>query len=358
MSASRSLLALAAALLLGPAAGSAKVPVSDLARRLEWVGTVVSEPGWSVWCASPIRDDAGRVHLFVSRWPSQGVVPGWYTHGEIARYVADRPEGPYRLAETVLRGTGKPGDWNAFAPHNPEVRRVGSRYAMAHIANPNPKQGWPRNQSTGLLLADRPEGPWRPAVGNGQVLSGSPDPAHFTHGVQVVNPSLLQVGNRHHLYFKAGSHRRGEVLFGLATSDRLEGPYVMAPAPISPAGVIIEDACAFLWRGKVRLLTTDNHGSITGLGGAGVLWTSEDGGLTFPRELAELGFHTLPTYLPGLSDMPVRMVYGNQRKLERPKLLLDAQGEPEFLFATSGCALDGRPHTSIHLLRVARQPVR
>lgn len=347
-----------AALFPAPAALAAKVPVSDLARRLEWVGTVVGEPGWSFWCASPVRDDAGRVHLFVSRWPSQGVVPGWYTHGEIARYVADRPEGPYRFAETVVRGTGKPGEWNAFAPHNPEAGRFGARYALAYIANPNPRQGWPRNQTTGLLLADRPEGPWRPAAGNGQVLAPSADPSHFTHGFQVVNPSLLQVGGRFHLYFKTGSPRRGEVRFGLATADRLEGPYAMNPEPISPAGVTIEDGCAFVWRGKVRLLTTDNHGSVTGVAGAGVLWTSEDGGLTFPARLAELGFHTLPDYLPGLADMPVRKLYGKQMKLERPKLLLDQRGEPEFLFAPSGCALDGRPHTSIHLLRVARAPVR
>jgi len=354
----RVLLLVVASFLAGPHAAASEVPVSDLARRLEWVGTVVSEPGWSVWCASPIRDDTGRIHLFVSRWPSKGVQPGWHTHGEIARYVADRPEGPYSFAETVVRGTGRTGDWNAFAPHNPEVRRFGARYALAYIANANPKQGWPRNQSVGLLIADRLEGPWKPASGNGQALASSADPAHFSHGFQVVNPSLLAVGRRFHLYFKAGSPKAGEARFGLATADRLEGPYVMSPDPISPASVTVEDACAFLWHGKIRLLTTDNHGSITGVSGAGVLWTSEDGGLTFPRERAELGFHTLPTYLPQLASMPSRMVYGSQRKLERPKLLLDAQGEPEFLFATSGCALDGRPHTSVHLLRVARSPVR
>lgn len=353
---------LAVALLLGGLARAAdpspRVPLSDLARRLEWVGTILAEPDWSVWCASPIRADDGRIHLFVSRWRSPGVVPGWYTHGEIARYVADRPEGPYRFAETVVRGTGKAGEWNAFAPHNPEIRRIGGRYALAYIANANPRSGWPRNQSTGLLLAERLEGPWTPAPPDGCVLRSSPDPAHFTHGMQVVNPSLLEVAGKFHLYFKSGSARPGEVLFGLATADRLEGPYAMAAEPISPGGVIIEDAYAFSWRGKVRLLTTDNKGSITGVVGAGVLWTSEDGGRTFPREKAELGFHTLPTYLPGLSIPPARRVYGPYAKLERPKLLLDAEGQPQFLFAPSGLALDGRPHISVHLLRVAPKPVR
>lgn len=340
------------------AAPAPGVPLSDLARRLEWVGTIVAEPEWSVWCASPIRDDDGRVHLFVSRWRSEGVVPGWYTHGEIARYVADRPEGPYRFAETVVSGTGRTGEWNAFAPHNPEIRRFGNRYALAYIANANPRSGWPRNQSTGLLLADRPEGPWTPATADGSILRSSPDPAHFTHGMQVVNPSLIGVGGKFHLYFKSGSPRRGEVLFGLAIADRLEGPYAMAPAPISPRGIWIEDGYAFVRDGKVNLLTTDNKGAVTGIPGAGILWVSNDGGLTFPPAQATLGFHPIPVYLPGFRQLPARHVYGNHPKLERPKLLLDPRGEPEFLFASSGCALDGRRHTSVHLLRVAPKPVR
>lgn len=353
---------LAVALLLGGPARAAdpspRVPLSDLARRLEWVGTILAEPEWSVWCASPIRADDGRIHLFVSRWRSPGVVPGWYTHGEIARYVADRPEGPYRFAETVVRGTGKAGEWNAFAPHNPEIRRIGHRYALAYIANANPRSGWPRNQSTGLLLAERPEGPWTPATPDGCILRSSPDPAHFTHGMQVVNPSLLQVGDRFHLYFKAGSPRPGEVLFGLATADRLEGPYAFGPDPISPRGIWIEDGFAFARDGKVSLLTTDNKGAVTGIPGAGILWISDDGGRTFPPDKATLAFHPIPAYLPNFRQLPARLVYGNLAKLERPKLLLDARGEPEFLFASSGCALDGRPHTSVHLLRVAPKPVR
>jgi len=346
---------------VGPACAAdpaLRVPFSDLARRLEWVGTILAEPEWSVWCASPIRADDGRIHLFVSRWRSPGVVPGWYTHGEIARYVADRAEGPYRFAETVVRGTGKTGEWNAHAPHNPEIRRFGNRYALTYIANSNPRTGWPRTQSTGLLLADRLEGPWTPATADGQILRGSPDPSHFTHGMQVVNPSLLKVDARFHLYFKSGSPRPGEVLFGLATSNRLEGPYAMSPDPISPRGIWIEDAYAFISNGKVNLLTTDNKGAVTGIPGAGILWVSDDGGRTFPPENATLGFQPIPAYLPGFRQLPARLVYGNLSKLERPKLLLDAKGEPEFLFASSGCALDGRPHTSVHLLRVAPKPVR
>lgn len=51
--------------------------------------------------------------------------PAWRKSSEIAHYVAERPEGPFRFRAVVLRGTGRAGDWDAFAPHNPEIQRFG-----------------------------------------------------------------------------------------------------------------------------------------------------------------------------------------------------------------------------------------
>jgi arylsulfatase A-like enzyme len=94
----------------------AKVPDSAIAANLEWLGVAVSEPHYTIWGAAPIQDDDGRVHLFVARWPEANVDPAWRKSSEIAHYVADRPEGPFRFKQVVLRGTGRRGDWDAYAP--------------------------------------------------------------------------------------------------------------------------------------------------------------------------------------------------------------------------------------------------
>lgn len=78
------------------------------ADRLEFVGTAVEEPGYTIWGTSPILGDDGKVHLFVARWPCElKVDPGWRTHSEIAHYVGDSPEGPFSLVEVVGKGKGK-----------------------------------------------------------------------------------------------------------------------------------------------------------------------------------------------------------------------------------------------------------
>src|SRR5690606_36315739 len=99
----------------------------SLADQWELVGEAINEPGWDVWGSSPIRDEKGRVHLFCARWP--GEIPfdrAWRTNSEIAHYVADRPEGPFRYVSTIGKRDGN--GWNAVGYHNPKIRKVGKTY--------------------------------------------------------------------------------------------------------------------------------------------------------------------------------------------------------------------------------------
>jgi hypothetical protein len=74
----------------------------------------------------------------------------------------------------------------------------------------------------------------------------------------------------------------------VATSDKLEGPYRLPDEPLTRRDVTIEDGSVFQWRGKICLLTTDNHGQVTGIRGGGALWVSEDG-LKFQSRLDAAG---------------------------------------------------------------------
>ena len=223
-----------------------RVPESSLARALTWRGVAIEEPDHCIWAHRRSRR-TGSIHLFAARWPEATIDPGWRQSSEIAHYAADKPEGPFRFQRVVAKGSGRIGQWDAFAPHNPEIQRFGGTYALCYIANSDHHQPpHPFNQRIGMMVSESVEGPWRKVGRKGLILGPSPDPQHFSHGKQVVNPALLKVGDKFHLYFKTSGRVRGTV-YGLAIAEQLTGPYRMLNEPLTSSGVVIEDATAFEW---------------------------------------------------------------------------------------------------------------
>ncbi len=332
----------------------ANVPRSAIAERLEWKGIAIEETNFTIWGASPILAE-GKVHLFAARWPEANVDPAWRKSSEIAHYVADKPDGPFRFQEVVLKGSGRTGEWDAFAPHNPEIQRFGDTFALCYIANSDFHQPpHPLNQQIGMVVSESVNGPWRKVGKDGLILGPSPDPNHFTYGRQVVNPALLKVGDKFHLYFKTTGKLRGTTVYGLALADQFTGPYRSLEVPLTGNGGFIEDGSAFLWDGKVCLLTTDNHGQVTGVRGGGALWVSDDG-IHFKPEWTQLGFDLIPRYYPAYDPARVKQVYGGDPKFERPKVLCIA-GRPAWLYAPSGWNVTGGQRTVSHVLKVNLQP--
>lgn len=339
-------------LLLLPAAAfpqqAPTVPESAIARGLEWVGVVVEEPEYTIWGASPIMGQGGTVHLFVARWSEDNVDPAWRKSSEIAHYTAESCEGPFQYVSTVLRGTGA-GSWDSYAPHNPEIRKFGNTYALLYIANDDYHQPpHPFNQCIGMAVSRSLYGPWEKVNGDGLILRSSPDENHWTHGSQVVNPAILMIGDRFHLYFKA--RYAGGTGYGLALADRLVGPYVMEDQPLTSDGIFIEDASSFIWKGMVCLLTTDNHGKVTGVRGGGALWVSRDG-IHFDAGNVQLGYDRVPRYFDSFDPSSIVRIYGGDPKLERPKVLM-MDGKPRCLYAPSGWALHGGKRTACYVLRI------
>ncbi len=328
-------------------------PETSLADRWERLGQVLTEPGWHLWGASPIADEEGRIHLFVARWPvAVGWDLGWRKHSQIARYVADHPEGPFRFAEIVLRGDGE--GWDAVGMHNPCIRKVQGRYGLFHIANSweggRTKHG--PNQRIGLRVSESLEGPWQKVANDGMALA----PASWCEGsgCGVNNPAFIEAPDgRLLLYFKARPGATGHVRMGLASADTLEGPWTIQERPITSNDRGIEDGTAFLWNDKICLLTTDNHGIIER--GGGLLWMSDDG-IRFDAKPLH-GFHPLRVYLQGAVPAEAKFHYGRETKFERPQILMQA-GRPAYLYAPSGTALHGEDGTSVHLLRYVARPAR
>lgn len=317
---------------------------NNFADKWKYGGIAIEEPGYHLWGSSPIWGEDGKVHIFTTRWRIEHQFdPGWRSHSEIAHYVADRPEGPFRFVDIVLQGTGK-DTWDKCGIHNPAIHKVGNQYVLLYISNNDYHQPpHPANQRIGMLIADNLYGPWQKVGKDGCILSPSDNPNHWTHQAAngVVNPALLQHPKGGFLlYFKSNKSQ-----MGVAFAEKIEGPYVMYPEPVTKNNKAIEDGYAFIYNDKICLLTTDNHGILEA--GGGILWKS-DNGLDFTEY--EPGFHRFDKYLPAGALDHAKQLYGAYPKFERPQVLMK-DGKPAYLYVPSGANIKGGKETMVHVLR-------
>lgn len=230
----------------------------SFADKWSFEGVAIQEKGYHIWGASPIIDDNGKVHLFASRWPSEfGVDPGWRSHSEIAHYIGDTPEGPFRFSDIALKGTGRK-TWDKYGMHNPTVHKVDDQYVLLYIANNDYHQPpHPSNQNIGMAVSKSLSGPWTKVNVDGKILSPPSNPGYwnFKAGNGVVNPALLPFKGGFLLYYKSKDAK-----MGVAIAERVTGPYVQLPFPVTANDKRIEDGYAFLYNNEVCILTTDNDG--------------------------------------------------------------------------------------------------
>ncbi len=326
-----------------------KNPEMQFADLWEYVGIAVEEPGYTVWGSSPIQDEKGHTHLFVARWPAKlKVEPGWRSHSEIAHYVGSSPEGPFRFSDIALKGSGK-NTWDKYGAHNPTIHKVGDSYVLLYIGNDNPETPpHPANQQIGMVLSSSLHGPWEKVNGDGLILSPPGDSSYWNYGASngVNNPALLCHPNgEFYLYFKSEGAR-----MGLARSREIEGPYEQLPQSVTANEHTIEDGYAFIYKDKICLLTTDNHG-ILEMGG-GLLWESNDG-LHF--NLADQGFYPVEKYLGAKMLHKAKRHYGGKIiKFERPQVLMINE-EPAYLYVTSGYHFFGKESTASYVMRSKKE---
>jgi len=244
----------------------------------------------------------------------------------------------------ALRGTGT-NTWDKFAPCNPEIHKFGDTCALLYIANDNFRQPpHPRNQRIGMAVAKSLDGPWHKVGRDGLILEIVTNTNHWTYGSQIVNPTLLPGGREIPSLLQIALS--GSAGNGLRRGDcgPTRRPYRIMGEPLTTKGVTIEDGFVFAWQGKVCLISTDNHGSVTGIRGGGALWVSDDG-LKFNPAWTQVAYDRIPAYYRDTIRSAWRKIYGADPKLERPKLLLEA-GQPAWLYAPSGWNVTGGERTA------------
>ena len=319
---------------------------SALCKSLEYAGVAVDEPGYHIWGTSPIMDDAGKVHLFVARFPNtKPFDDSWRQDYEIAHYIGDTPEGPFAFVDVALKGTGK-DTWDRYSPFDPLIVKVDGQYVLFYVANAvGLTQGKPRHstsQRIGMATSKSLGGPWK-RVG---MLLGPSEDAWFRKS-SVINPAFIKhPDGRYLLYFRAGGAK-----IGLAVAEKLEGPYVIDNENYPPKGrwyTQMEDGHAFMMDGKVYLLTTDNQ-FIKAFGG-GLLRKSADGTTFDPWP--EIGWRPPEHYLPKVNPDLLKH-YFLTGSFQRPHVLMQ-DGRPTHIYVASGTSVTEGDGTLSYILEVKR----
>lgn len=310
----------------------------------EYLGKAIEKQGTHVWCTSAIMDKNGKFHFYVSEWPipidPSERFSGWFKHCQIVHYVADSPRGPFKFVRTVVKDLD--GDFNA--PHNPTVKFFDGKYILSFIVNEHDDISKTRII---MYVSDDLDDNWRPIKGgeaDGTVLRVPKDSSIWSHKalLGVCNPSLIKYKDKFMLYYKAviphqsptKQNNGRDYGYGVAVSDKLEGPYKIYPNRVTADDVQLEDAYAFEFDGKVCMLSRDYMGS-KGTRGGGLLWVSSDG-YYFSNETTTRSFEELKDYVPENSLINATVYRGTvDGHLERPQLLY-VDGVPKYMYVATG----------------------
>ncbi|NND31431.1 MAG: family 43 glycosylhydrolase [Saprospiraceae bacterium] len=204
-------------------------------------------------------------------------------------------------------GRGEAGSYDDRAVFTPEVLYHQDKYYLVYQVVKAPYVNRVKNK-VGMAIADKPTGPWKkldapilePAE-NG-VWLGEEDnrfkvsakgdfDSHKVH-----DPCLMYYKNKFYLYYKGErmgeEHTLGgrEIKWGVAISDRVEGPYRKSPFnPITNSG---HEVCVWPYEGGIAaMLTSDGPENNT------IQWAPD--GINFEIK-SHIGGRTKPPHAAGL----------------------------------------------------------
>ncbi|WP_405563349.1 glycoside hydrolase family protein [Polaribacter sp. Asnod6-C07] len=282
-----------------------------------------AEEGWWNWGMSPIYDENGKLHVFMSTIPNKG---RWIKDSKIVHFTADKPEGPYQFIDTTFSS-------KSSTYHNPQVSKVGDTYVMVYLVK---ERTTPRlAQQIGIATTKSLDEPWIESPHNPIIkASGKMNGANIIHAS---NPTFLVDENgKYRIYYKSVTDNHKDFReISLAIGDNLEGPYenYQENPLISYADMDldIEDPYAFYYKGMYYLIVEDRMNVKSALEGnpktlgkkelggkrPGLIYKSKDG---IHWDRPEIGYNTNSHYFNH-----------ELARSERPNILWE-NGKPAYLF--------------------------
>ena len=338
----------------------------DLLNRLQPVDSsnIFQLADQYVWCASVIKGEDGKYHMFYSRWPhgkretktdSMNYIfddfRGWQKYSEIAHAVSKNLTGPYHHVNTILKGDGDTARWDRFTMHNPYIVKFAKKYYLYYISNNFNKDYYAPNlsaeglhwmkynacQSIGVLVADK--------ISDFETgkYKRIPEPIMSPDNVntfEVTNNPAVTKGpdGKYYMMYKSHKKNAGTMTMWMAKAPTPIGPFKMVSAVFTDPDYACEDPT--LWYDKKRkrfyavLKNFTKSGKLTKEFGALVLITSTDGLNWGPAT------HTLVSNKKITDKNGVVTLLEN---LERPFIYLDKNGQPAALFAASKKTITASP---------------
>ena len=299
-----------------------------------------------LWDCSVIYAE-GKYHMFSSRWNKEwGFGWNWVFNSEIIHSVSDRPEGPYTYLRTVLPRRGRQY-FDGMSTHNTCVRYYDGKYYLYYMGTtyggPVPQgeetsvayneEVWNKKR-IGVAVADSIYGEFirrdAPAL--------EPRDCSCWDCTVTTNPAVaILPDGKTYMIYKSRCGTGQTLQLGVAVADRPDGPFRrLTDDPILQFGdpdKHVEDP--FLWydegKKKFCILVKDDckNGSygLTGEWGSGFYAESDD------------CIHFVVPEDPKVYSRYVHWADGTesqQGNMERPWLIFNEKGEPEYLFCASG----------------------
>lgn len=337
--------------------------------------SVLNDPDRFVWGGSVIKDDDNRYHMLYSTWEYGDSIPpfsdSWVLYSKIAYAVSDYPDRDFKFQKIVLQGRAFDGDstaWDAQMVHNPHVRKFNSKYYLYYGGSKDPgvqpkgskgeqvnkRDRVQQNQCIGVIefnsFEDLVKGDFkrfdtpllspRTRVKPNHIVNPSPAGTKpKPDNIIVVNPSVVQRpgDGKYLLYFKGNFYNPGwRGVHGVAMAESPTGPFIAADEFVfdirNEDGTIASGEDPYVWyhkkHKKFYAVLKDFTGTITkGKPGLailesedGVKWTRPDDSFFMKKEVVLERGDTIQV-----------------KRLERPQLLIDENGDPKVLY--SACAI-------------------
>lgn len=312
--------------------------------------------GYWVWGSSVVKGEDGKYHMYVSRFPkSLPFHPGWMVASEIVHAVSDIPEGPYRFSEVALPARGSQY-WDGRSTHNPRILKYNGKYYLIYMGSTHPfpdptydgltlDSPWctvgRANKRVGLAIADNPYGPWKRF--DEPILKTKPG---TFYSFLTSNPSpIIQEDGSVLMIFKGRSYKGNgsysDMCLGIAFAPTVEGPYTVLNnnQPIFQVDGQGEAEDPFLWKDEkgYHVIFKDHVAKFTGEKGGGVMAHSGDG-IHWRIDNDPKAYSRTVEWEDGKVEM--------QGQLERPFILFDEKGSPDYIFFATMDGIGGFENAS------------
>lgn len=300
-----------------------------------------------VWGASVIKGEDGKYHMFASRWPKKyPFFNGYIFNSEIVRAVSDKPEGPFKFREVVLKPRGGKF-WDGRMTHNPSIHKWKDTYLLFYIGttfdgeNPAPqdladpltekmqafKQQTYGKIRIGLATSKSVFGPWKRL--NKPVLE--PRPGKWDDNVTTNPAPCVASDGSILLVYRSNVPGKGTRL-GVAKSKGPGKPFERIRDNYMDFHV--EDPYIWWNTNHYEMIAKDQSGDLTDEFQAGVHATSENG-IDWVISNPAKAYSRKITWNDGTSV--------NLGSFERPQLLIE-NGRPVCLYCATGDGPGGFRH--------------